>query len=239
MWTFPQFLYGFGGSIVKDFPNKDMHPVFDSPEAIKAVNFYATLVRDYGFKGATDAHWAEIVIAMQQGKAAIMIDGSPLVGRILDPEKSSVLGKIGFSVVPRGPAKRWPPVSGHALAIPVGSENKELAWKFIQWALSKETQLKNALMHSETALTRKSCLENSDYLKKFNWGDGEYVRVVKETFDKWAQPYYRPLTPEWPQVNDTCSIAISKVLTGEETTEKALEKANKELYRIYKEAGYF
>ena len=237
MWPFPYVAHSFGARFVKDYP-KDMHPVIDSPEMIRAVEFYANLLQKYGFPGATTAHFAEVVQATQQGKAAIMMDGAPLAGRILDPEKSAVVGKIGFAMLPAGPVDRWPPASAHGLTIPVGSKNKEGGWHFLQWALSKETQLKNGLQNNETALTRTSVLEDPEYKKKFNWGDGAYLKALSDTFAV-LKPYYYPLSPEWDAVYDLMSIGVSDVITGQSDAKTAMSKVNAQAKEIYKKAGYF
>ena len=238
MWTFPQVLYTFGGKVVKDFPN-DMHPVFDSPEAIKAAEYYAELLQKYGYKGTLSAHYKDISAAMQQGKMAMLIDGYPGVGPYEDPAKSVVAGKLGFYFVPGGPSGRWPAFNAHGLTIPVGSKNKEAAWEFIKWALSLERQLRGGLEQNEIALTRKSVLLHPEYLKKYNYGGGQLMRVVAEQLDKHVKSFYRELTPEYGDVEDICGIAMSKVLADEETAEKALKEANQQLYEVYKEAGYY
>ena len=92
---------------------------------------------------------------------------------------------------------------------------------------------------NEIALTRKSVLLNPDYIGKFNYADGQLMRVLAEQFDKYVRAFYRPMTAEWGDVEDVTAIAMSKVLAGEEGAEKALKAANKELFEIYKEAGYY
>lgn len=238
MWPFPQVIYAFGGRIVKDFPN-DMHPVMDSPEVIKAAEYYAELLQKYGYKGTLSAHYRDVSAAMQQGKMAMLIDGHPGVGPYEDPEKSIVAGKLGFHFVPGGPAGRWPAFGAHGLAIPAGSKNKEAAWEFIKWALSTERQLRGGLEKGEIALTRKSVLLHPDYIKKFNYADGQLMRVLAEQFDQYVQSFYRPMTAEWGDVEDICAIAMSEILAGEKSAEEALKEANKQLYEIYKEAGYY
>ncbi len=238
MWPFPQVIYSFGGRIVNDFP-KDMHPVFDTPEVIKAAEYYAELLQNYGYKGTLSAHYKDVSAAMQQGKMAMLIDGHPGVGPYEDPEKSVVAGKLGFHFVPGGPAGRWPAFGAHGLAIPTGAKNKEQGWEFIKWALSTERQLRGGLEQQEIALTRKSVLLHPDYIKKFNFADGQLMRVLAEQFDKYVRSFYRPMTAEWGDAEDVTAIAMSKVLAGEESAEKALKEANKQLFEIYKEAGYY
>src|SRR5690606_5962472 len=84
MWISPSILYAYGASIVEDYPRGDMHPVVNSEEAIAAYELYATLVREYGFDGMANANFSEIMTEMQQGRLALMIDGAPLAGQLLD-----------------------------------------------------------------------------------------------------------------------------------------------------------
>lgn len=237
MWPFPMIAHSFGARFVKDYP-EDMHPTVDSPEMIEGAEYYAELLRNYGFDGVTTAHFSEVVAAYQQGNAAIAIDGAPLVGTFLDPEQSVAVGKTGFAPVPRGPAAHWPPANGHALTIPVGSEKKEAAWDFIMWALSKETQLKNGLDNTETALTRKSVINDPEYQEKFDYGNGTYLEALNATFDS-LKSYYWPIVPEWREAEDHVSIALSEVLTGVKDAETALREANEAMYEVFRDAGYY
>jgi hypothetical protein len=47
------------------------------------------------------------------------------------------------------------------------------------------------------------------------------------------------MSAEWGDVEDVTAIAMSKVLAGEENAAKALKEANKQMFDIYKEAGYY
>jgi multiple sugar transport system substrate-binding protein len=237
MWPFPMIAHSFGASFVKDYPN-DMHPTVDSPEMLEAITYYKNLLVNYGYNGATTGHFSEVITALQQGKAAIMIDGAPLVGAVLDPEKSQVVGKIGFAVVPEGPAALWPPSNAHGLTIPAGSKNKNGGWEFIKWALSKETQLKNALDNNETALTRTSVVEDPKFLEKYNFDNGGYTKALSDTFAN-LKPYYWPLVPEWREAEDYISVALSEIITSNKNPETVLAEANKQVFDIFLRAGYY
>ena len=126
----------------------------------------------------------------------------------------------------------------HGLTIPVGSKNKDGAWDFIKWALSKETQLKNGLMNNETALTRKSVIEDPQYQEKFNYDNGGYLKALAQTFDS-LKPFYWPIVPEWREAEDGISVALSEILTGGSDAKTALTKANQQAYEIFKRAGYY
>ena len=41
--------------------------------------------------------------------------------------------------MPAGPEGNFPGSNSHGLGIPAGAKNKDAAWEFISWALSKKT----------------------------------------------------------------------------------------------------
>ena len=45
---------------------------------------------------------------------------------------------LALSMVPGGPAGRFPDVAAHGWGIPTASKNKDAAWEFITWAMSKQ-----------------------------------------------------------------------------------------------------
>ncbi|UCF98400.1 MAG: sugar ABC transporter substrate-binding protein [Spirochaetaceae bacterium] len=235
---YPMVLAANGGSIVKDYPN-DMHPSLDEPVAIESAKYFARLMQNYGFQGVLTSAWQENVVQFQQGKLAFYPDANVLTGQILDPEKSTVVDKTDFAVVPRGSAKRVAASGVHSLGVPKNSPEKELGYKFIEWALSDEVQFDNAMKHDYPALIRPELMMRKDFLEKYDWGDGNYVKVVSETFAKYADALYRPHTPEWRQIEEIIGIAMSSILTGQAEVEKALGQANEEVFKVFQEAGYY
>jgi ABC-type glycerol-3-phosphate transport system substrate-binding protein len=78
-----------------------------------------------------------------------------------------------------------------------------------------------------------------EFQERFNWGGGRWATVCSETYAKYADPLYRPMTPEWRQVEEIFGIAMSNVLTGQAEVTDALNEANKGIYQVYKDAGYY
>jgi ABC-type glycerol-3-phosphate transport system substrate-binding protein len=235
---FPSVLEAFGGSIVRDFPN-DMHPTLDEPVAIEAAEYYAEAIQNYGFPGGLTAHWLELVTAYQQGQIAMLPEAYLLSGQILDPEKSVVVDQTGFAIIPRGDDARVAAAAVHGLGIPHNAPNPELGYKYIEWILSEEMQLRNCLEHHTSSCTRGAVMSNPEYVETFGYNDGQFVEVLSETLANYADPFYRPMTPEWRQVEEEIGIAMSNVLTGQESAAEALKKANDALNEIYLEAGYY
>jgi ABC-type glycerol-3-phosphate transport system substrate-binding protein len=236
-WTFTMPMYAFGGDFVKNYPD-DMTPVLDTAEVAKAADYYADLLRNYSIKGATTSKYSDIVVSVQQGDVAMWIDGAPLVKQYDDPEKSKSSGKIGYSIVPEGPSGRFAALNTHFLSMNKSSKNQELAWKFMQWATSKEMFIKLAVDGWHVAGTRESVYSDPKFLEKNNYGNGEWAAKYVETMSKYAKDPYYPLNPEWPEVSDKVSEALSNVLSGQQNSVDAFKKANDDIAKIYKNAGY-
>lgn len=237
MWTFPMVMYAYGGDFVKHYPD-DLTPTLDSKEVAQAAEYYSNLLRNYSIKGATTSKYSDIVISVQQGDVAMWIDGAPLVKQYEDSDKSKSSGKIGYAVVPEGPAGRIAPLDAHYLSINANAKNKELAWKFMQWATSKEMFVRLSTEGWHVSGSRKSTYTDPNYLKTNNYGDGAWAAKYLESLEKYARDPYRPVNAEWPEVSDKVSAALSAVLSGQESAEQAFKAANESVGKIYKDAGY-
>ncbi|UCG93589.1 MAG: sugar ABC transporter substrate-binding protein [Candidatus Aerophobus sp.] len=235
-WHFPIFLRGLGGKYFRDIEKRDLYPVLDSPQAIEAARIYGELLREYGVPGAPTSTFDDVVIAMQQGKVVMCIEGAPLAGRILDPEQSKVVGKLYFALVPKGPAGRFPSFTGHGWLIPSNAQEKEAGWLFMQWATSRETLLKTSLNYKHIAVTRKSIWTDAAFVKRWGYAGGFLEKFMNSL--EIGYPEFRPRIPEWPEVGDTVALALNQVIVGTKTAEEAFKGVNKEVLRIMKEAGY-
>lgn len=134
---FSSYLYSFGG----DF-DADGKATVDTPEALAAYTFYSGMLNKYGPPGTTEMSWPQALPVFAQGKAAMYTDADSLMGNFNDPATTSIIGKVGFAQFPAGPAGSKPyNIPSWAIGINEFSQNKENAWKFIEWATSPETVL--------------------------------------------------------------------------------------------------
>lgn len=237
IFTWSQWLWSYGGR----YFDEKMRPVVNSPEAVRATEKYAELLRKFGPKGFEDITHHDIVYSQfSQGRLAMFIDASVWVGVFNDPTKSKIVGKWSTAVVPRGPAGRFPAVAAQGMMIPTASKDKEAAWLFLQWFTGRDTQWKRAVKVEEEKsgdVTRQSILEDPEYRKLYggqNW--------IKSTFEdaKIARIDYRPMhLPEWVQIGDLLGIAVQDVIAGKRPAKEALDEANQKIADIMKKAGYF
>lgn len=135
---FSAFLFSFGGQFIEDGES-----AIASDEAREAYKYYGDLIRNH-----TDAtinpemSWPEAFAVFQQGQAAFIADADSLYKNMTDPSQSTVSEQVGFAPFPEGPDGSKPyNVAAWALGINEASENQAAAWKFIEWATSKEITL--------------------------------------------------------------------------------------------------
>jgi multiple sugar transport system substrate-binding protein len=148
------YFRNFGGG----YFDKDGNPILNSDGDIKAVDFYAGLLKKYGPPGVTNFSWPEISALFQQGRVGLYTDGAGFAGPFADPAKSVVADKTGYGIFPAGPAGNFPPLFASSWSIYAKSKNKEASWFFIQYITNKANILKT--LAGGTAVARNSAWAN-------------------------------------------------------------------------------
>jgi len=150
------YFRNFGGG----YFDKSGTPIMNSPEDIKAVEFYAMMLRKYGPPGVTNFSWPEASALFQQGRVALYTDGTGFAGPFEDKTKSTVAGKMGYGIFPAGPAGNFPPLFAGSWSIYAKSKNRDAAWFFCQWAANKANTLK--ILQGGTSVARASAWNNPE-----------------------------------------------------------------------------
>lgn len=112
---------------------------FDDPNAVKAIDMYAGLARDYGPKGVVNNTYTQTSALMAQGRAVMAIESSNELQTVAGKE-SSVAKSLGVMPIPAGPGGSHPTILTKGISMSAFSDNKEAAWRFIRWATSPEMQ---------------------------------------------------------------------------------------------------
>ena len=136
--TYDNIIWSYGG----EWFDKDNHSTINSKTAIDALDYFKSLI-PYAPAGVLTYDWDENANAYAQGRAAMTIQWQNAAPTFYNPEKSKILGKFQFTLVPGvkqpdGSIKRTPTFGGWSLEIPKDSKNKEAAWEFIVWASSQK-----------------------------------------------------------------------------------------------------
>jgi multiple sugar transport system substrate-binding protein len=216
----------YGGEVFDD----KWRPAFNNAAGVKSAEVLKEIV-DTGPPGIPSFGFGEMMNAFLQGQSAMYLDSISLFGVVQDPAKSRIVGKVGYAIHPKA-MKYSGETGGFGLAIPKNAKNKEAAFLLMQWLTSK-AQDKRVTMLGGSA-SRWSTLDDPEAKKKYP----EFV-VLKEAL-KIANPDWRPIIPEWDDLNQqVLGIALSDVITGKKSPKDALSGMVPRAEEIMRRAGYY
>jgi sorbitol/mannitol transport system substrate-binding protein len=208
-----------------------------SPEVEKAVEFYVNTVREYGEPNAPSAGFGECATQFSQGLAAMWYDATSAVSTVEDPNASTVVGKVGYALAPTVEKENSGWLYTWSLGIPVSSDKKDAAWKFISWMTDKN-YIK--LVGEELGWarvppgSRLSTYEIPEY-KEVSAAFGQVTLDSIEGADP-LKPTIQPVPytgvqflaiPEFQDLGTRVSQQISAAIAGQKSVRDALEQSQK------------
>lgn len=236
MYIYPSLFRAYGGEW---FDGKRV--VVDSPEALAALEYYVSLLNAYAPSGVENWNWPDIADAFGQGTLGSYIDAHGSAAVVANPEKSRVVGKIGFARWPKGPSgKRVTSIWNWSFPIngALSKKDKQATWLFAQWAGSREVQIATSYAfpgaYKRTGANRASLWKDPKFLDLMSKFGHNYVEAATESFAKDTDPDWRPRLPQWPAVGDTMATAIQSALVGQATPKDALKEAQTKIDQILK-----
>jgi len=237
MYIYPSIFRAFGGEWFND--SGDM--TVNTPEAIAALEWYVSLLKNYAPEGVENWNWPDIADAFSQGNVASYIDAHGSAAVIANPEKSKVVGKIGFARWPKGPSgKRVTSIWNWSFPInaALSDKDKVATWLFIQWAASKETQAATSYAfpgaYKRSGANRTSLWNLSEYQSVLGAAGYNFIEATTTSFAEDTDVDWRPRLPQWPAVGDTMATAIQASLVGQSTVTDALNTAQTKIDSILK-----
>lgn len=182
----------------------------ESQEAIDAAALYQRLMTKAAPPGVAGFNWAEAQSAFLQGKIGMWFDGVGFAPPLEDPNKSRVVGQVGYGVMPKGPKAHASGTFGDGIGVTAASEKKEAAYLFCQWAVSPAMGAR-LLQAGAGVPFRKSVLGDQSVRSGVKmppeWidavaGSGEISRL--------ALPVIIPVT----EFRDTFGVALTNLISG-------------------------
>ncbi|CAM3681345.1 ABC transporter substrate-binding protein [Cohnella lubricantis] len=229
MQTYEMLLYGTGEQLYDDATDKW---ITKSQGIMDALNFISTVNKEKlgpplslvlnGQAGNTSAREY-----LPQGKLAISLDGSWIVGNYLDtgaspwPEYKDVLG---FAPMPTSQGQAPGTITlagGWALSIPSNAKHKDEAWEFIQFALNKENSLKLVTLLGSITVRADVGAEPSYTQLPFNGIATEFLQNAE----------FRPAQDKYPEVSTQIQTMVESVASGT-SPEDAMNKYASDVARI-------
>ncbi len=213
-----------GGRVFDD----EWNPIINNEAGVQAAQALKTIV-DCGPEGSKTFNFAEAGAAFLQGNTAMFLDSTVFAGSVNNPEKSTIVGKVGWAPHPMG-TRRGSQTGGFGIGIPKNAQNKEAAFLLMQWLTSKEADKLIALEGGNPS--RYSTHADADVNAKF-----PHMATFGEAL-KHADPDWRPIIPVWGKINADLGTELSKVLTEDLDIQTALDGVASRAAAIMDEAGY-
>ena len=214
-----------GGRIFDD----KWQPIVNNEAGVEAAQALKTIV-DCGAEGAKTFGFAEAGASFLQGNSAMFLDSTVFAGQVNNPEKSRVVGKVGWALHPMG-VRRGSQTGGFGIGIPSNAQNKEAAFLLMQWLTSKEADKAIAIAGGNPS--RFSSHSDPEVLEVH-----PHLEVFGEAL-KYADPDWRPIIPVWGKINADLGTTLSKILTEDADVQESLDGVADRSREIMEEAGYY
>jgi multiple sugar transport system substrate-binding protein len=229
-WDWMPFLRGYGGDVFKSPPD-DWTVVINSPEAVKALELYVSLTQ-FSPQNVGDLNQAEQIALFTADRVLQTVMGSSTYPDMDNPEKSRVVNKVQWTVVPKPAGGRHSATMGiWVMAIPriVDQDKKKAALEFLKWAITKDAQMEYARFGSIPV--RQDVLGSE-------LANEPRFRVLKAKAA--STPYIRafPRVAEGPKLTEVLGLRLNQAVTKSLVPKEALDKAADEIFNIMKRAGY-
>lgn len=211
-----QWIYENGGTLVSPDNTKAM---FNSPEAVEAIEFYHGLLTDKLAINWTDDQ-GERIQGLKDGRIGMFSDGSYYMG-IMKTGAPEMAGKWGVAT---HPYKKQPGsyLGGTGLVIPEKAANKEAAWRFIEYASRVENQMGvYTIAGAAPALT--AALERPELSAPDPYFANQRPLAVFLEAQKTAQHF--PYVRVWADIDDAFTTAMQEIALGQKPVKQALDEA--------------
>lgn len=213
--------YSFGGNILDSKHGWEYGDiVVNSPQNVAATTEYLRLIA-FSPPDTLNFGWGEALSALQQGRVLMGLLWNDQAPFLEDPAVSKVAGKIGYARIPSSSGEPFSQLEGLTYLIPTESKHAREAYRFLEFALSREVQIQQTL-DGGTSL-RKSTYEDPS-VKRLPYTAAflEAVAVGKG----------KPTVPESPKMTDAMVRRLSQIVRGEKTPQEGLDLVALDLQSI-------
>ena len=214
-----------GGAIF----DESWEPVVNNAAGVKAAEALKTIV-DCGAEGSVNFGFGGALGSFLNGDTAMFLDTTIVAGQVDNPDKSKVVGNVGWALHPMG-TKRASQTGGFGIGIPANAENKDAAFLLMQWLTSKEGDKLVAMAGGNPSWF--STHADADVNAKF-----PHMATFGEAL-QYADPDWRPIIPVWGKINADLGTTLSKVLTEDLDIQEALDGVAARARTVMDEAGYY
>jgi multiple sugar transport system substrate-binding protein len=220
---FGQVLFSYGGNWL----DENNAPTLTTPEAEQALSMIEKLM-PYADPSVVNAGDNETINAMASG-VAVYAPNAWGNNAFTNPELNDLAEVTKAVIVPRGavPAGRNSPLmGGFGLVIPAAANNKEAAWKFIQYLTSKDNMKAYVGLSGQPARV--------DALKEY----ASTAPMFSALADSLPNGVYQPgWLRDQSGFYQALGTQVSLVMTGQKSVSDALKQAQEDCTVVLKRSG--
>jgi ABC-type glycerol-3-phosphate transport system substrate-binding protein len=154
-------------------------------------------------------------------------------GKSMDPNVSEVVGKVAVTQVPGQVLEHPFSLTMEGFAIPLKAENKDAAWKWIQFACLNVDTAKSFMGKAPGISPLKGVWEDPEMFAKL-----DFMTVAKEAWEKYPFAYVTGTdfpVPWFPQARDALNLNVRGAIRGDIPVQRALDDAVADLTKVAKE----
>lgn len=186
---------------------------FDSPAGLKAFETYQRILK-VSPQGSLAYGGAEQLDAFYQGKVATILYWASAGPNAIDPAKSKVADKLGWTSIPNAMSGVW------VVGIPKSSKNIDAAWEYLKWQTGPEGSLPfTNFGGGHSAAT--DVLKSADFVKKYPWAP-DLTKALENS-------KARPQTPHWTAIQTAIVDMSTAILSGQQTAAAATKSTGEQL----------
>ena len=231
-WDFFPYIQGFGGSIFRDSDGGDYFVTINSEAGRAALETYVRLAMEVGPENPANLTQGDLIQLLVTGKLAHTVLPAAAWAQMDDPNKSAVVGKIGYATLPSTEGFPSTPALGHWLGgIPknIPDEKKQAALAFLSWFQKPETQVQYAELGGAPV---SAAAYESDIADK---PENRYMKAMLE-----ASPLAKGMwtVPEGAELAAITELGLNRAVAGEISVVDALNSMAADLESVLSDAGY-
>jgi sorbitol/mannitol transport system substrate-binding protein len=242
------------GTVINTFGGRwydaEWNEQITSPESTEAIKFYIDLVKNYGQPGAVSSGFTEVENLFVNGKCAMWYDATSPADFVFDPKNNPFSDRtaVAFAPVKVKDPSGW--LWAWAFALESVSDNKEAAYKFMEWATGKDYP---QLVYDSTGTWggvpsghRKSLYENPGYAE-FGAPFNDVVLESLATVDPLNATVFDDTPyvgiqfvqiPEFQDLGTRCTQEFAGAMAGDQSAEDAIAKCGQYADEVAVAGGY-
>lgn len=225
------YLWSHGGDIFADQKGGDFTVTINDPKALAGLETYLRLAREAGHPHTAGQTQSDVITAMATGKAGHII-AVLAAAQFDDPDKSAVVGKVGFAPPPHAEGFKSSPPLGHWLGgIPknIPADRQAAALAFLNWFQTPAAQ--KAYAQNGSPPVSRAVLE----LAMANEEKYRWMKALAAALPLARLPF---VIAESSQVLAVTELRLNQAIAGDLKPAEALNTMATEIAAVMTKAGY-